>query len=189
MVTVSLQCAIVGKAGDTFEVKIDDAEKVSTFKEAIHKKKRDKIKGNAAELKLFLAKTKDGKWLLEKPDVGKKLEGGETTPEVNKMIAENKMMPSWTIQDVLADFKMTGDLAPSSKQIHVLVVLPDQQQSGSTKERLRHKRMSTETSCCTFLDTLARDLAKLYDFNCEFGDDIPTMDDVFNVEYSLTLTC
>ncbi|KAE9044004.1 hypothetical protein PR001_g5550 [Phytophthora rubi] len=119
----------VGKAGDTFKVKVDDAEKVSTFKAAIQKKKPGKIKGDAAELKLFLAKTEDGKWLLEKSDIGEKLESGETTPEVKKMIAENKIRQSWTIQDMLADFKMTGDLAPSSKQIHVLVVLPDKQKS------------------------------------------------------------
>ncbi|KAE9001146.1 hypothetical protein PR003_g15856 [Phytophthora rubi] len=98
-------------ADDTLEVKIDDAEKVSTFKAAIQKTMRGK--GDPDELKLFLAKTEDGKWLLEKSDIGKKLEGGGTTPEVNKMIAENEIRQSWTIQDMLADFKMTGDLAPS----------------------------------------------------------------------------
>ncbi|KAE8993548.1 hypothetical protein PR002_g20202 [Phytophthora rubi] len=41
-----------------------------------------------------------------------------------KMIAENKMMSSWTIQETLDDFNMTGELAPSSKQVHVLVVAP-----------------------------------------------------------------
>ncbi|KAE8952110.1 hypothetical protein PR003_g34544 [Phytophthora rubi] len=96
------------------------------------------------------------------------------------MIAENKMMPSWTIQDLLADFKMTGDLAPSSKQIHVLVELPDQQQPGSTKKHLRCTGMTAEDSCCAFLYELARNLAKLYDFNCRYGDDVPIMDGVFN---------
>ncbi|KAE9068654.1 hypothetical protein PF007_g27599, partial [Phytophthora fragariae] len=122
---------------------------------------RDKIKGEPDKLNLFLAKTEDGEWLLQMSDVGKKLEGGETTPEEKKMIAENKMMPSWTIQDVLADFKMTGELAPSSNQIHVLVVLPDRQQSGSIKKQMQYKRMSVEASCRKFLDVLAEKFAEL----------------------------
>ncbi|KAE9001147.1 hypothetical protein PR002_g17989 [Phytophthora rubi] len=176
-----ISCSLrVGKAGDTFEVKIDDADKICTIKEAIQKKKPDTIQGEPDKLKLFLAKTEDGKWLLEKSDVGKKLEGGETTPEVKKMIAENEMMPSWKIQDVLTDFKMTGELAPSSKQIHVLVVLPDQQRSGSTKKQQGHKGMTAaEASRCGFLFEVAQNLAKLYDFYCMYGDDFPRMADIF----------
>ncbi|KAE8907508.1 hypothetical protein PF011_g19437 [Phytophthora fragariae] len=106
-----------------FDVKIDDAEKVSTFKKAIKDKNPKELKDvDANKLQLFLAKKKDGEWLLEKSDAAQKLEGGETNPEVMKMIAENKMMSSWTIQETLDDFKMTGELAPSSKQVHVLVV-------------------------------------------------------------------
>ncbi|KAE8981738.1 hypothetical protein PF011_g21909 [Phytophthora fragariae] len=137
------------------------------------------VKGEPDKLNLFLAKMEDGEWLLETSDVGKKLEGGETTPEVKKMIAENKMMPTRRIQDVLADFKMTGALTPSSNQIHVLVVLPDQQQSGSSKKRQQHKRMRVDASCCAFLFARARNLAKLYDFKCAYGGDFPIMDDVF----------
>ncbi|KAE8907409.1 hypothetical protein PF005_g3257 [Phytophthora fragariae] len=41
-----------------------------------------------------------------------------------KMIAENKMLPSSKIEDTLDKFKMTGELAPSFNQVHVLVVVP-----------------------------------------------------------------
>ncbi|KAG3166880.1 hypothetical protein PI124_g6523 [Phytophthora idaei] len=74
---------------------------------------------------------------------------------------------------------MTGEHAPSSKQVHVLVVLPDQQQAASIKKQLRYKGMSTEASCRKFLDALAQKLAKLYDFDCSYGD-VPTIGDVFN---------
>ncbi|KAE9328147.1 hypothetical protein PR003_g15861 [Phytophthora rubi] len=176
---VKFFCAIAGVAGNAFAVDIDAGETVGDFKEAIQKNKPNLVKGEPDKLNLFLAKTEDGKWLLEKSDAGKKLEGGEITPEVKKMIAENKMMPTRRIQDVLIDFKMTGDLAPNSNQIHVLVVLPEQK-SRSTKKRQQSKRMKADASCCAFLFELARNLAKLYDFKCGYGDGFPIMDDVFS---------
>lgn len=39
--------------------------------------------------------------------------------------------------------------------------------------------MSTEASRREFLDALAQTLAKLYDFDCRYGD-VPTIGDVFN---------
>ncbi|KAG6951001.1 hypothetical protein JG688_00013912 [Phytophthora aleatoria] len=33
------------------------------------------------------------------------------------------MMSSWTVEEVLNEFKMTGEHAPSSKQVHVLVTV------------------------------------------------------------------
>ncbi|KAG3086270.1 hypothetical protein PI124_g18195 [Phytophthora idaei] len=63
--------------------------------------------------------------------------------------------------------------------VHVLVVRPDQQQAASIKKQLRYKGMSTEASCRKFLDALAQKLAKLYDFDCSYGD-VPTIGDVFN---------
>lgn len=68
---------------------------------------------------------------------------------------------------------------PSTDQIHVLVKVPDQQQAASIKKQLRYKGMSTEASCRKFLDALAQTLAKLYDFDCSYGD-VPTIGDVFN---------
>ncbi|KAE8901902.1 hypothetical protein PF005_g23080 [Phytophthora fragariae] len=176
---VKLFCALAGVLGNAFPVDIDAGQTVGDLKKAIKKEKRDTIKGEPDKLNLFLAKTEDGEWLLQMSDVGKKLEGGETTPEEKKMIAENKMMPSWTIQDVLADFKMTGELAPSSNQIHVLVVLPDRQQSGSIKKQMQYKRMSVEASCRKFLDVLAEKFAELYVFDC-ITRKRPSMGDVFN---------
>ncbi|KAE8998549.1 hypothetical protein PR001_g19296 [Phytophthora rubi] len=133
MVTLSLQCAIVGEAGDSFEVEIDDAKKVSALKEAIKTMKLYQFPAN--ELKLFLAKTADGKWLLEESEAAQKLAGGESVSEVLKMIAENKMLPSWKIEDTLDKFKMTGELAPSFNQVHVLVVAPVETESRPTKRQ------------------------------------------------------
>ncbi|KAE9236636.1 hypothetical protein PF004_g8796 [Phytophthora fragariae] len=42
-----------------------------------------------------------------------------------EMINKNKMLSSWTIEETLDDFKMTGELAPRSKQVHVLVLVSD----------------------------------------------------------------
>ncbi|KAE9305965.1 hypothetical protein PF008_g21583 [Phytophthora fragariae] len=89
----------------------------------------------ANELKLFLAKTADGKWLLEESEAAQKLAGGESVSEVLKMIAENKMLPSWKIEDTLDKFKMTGELAPSFNQVHVLVVAPVETESRPTKRQ------------------------------------------------------
>ncbi|KAE9046377.1 hypothetical protein PR001_g1611, partial [Phytophthora rubi] len=97
MVEISLQGAIVGEAGDSFEVKIDDAEKVSALKKAIKDKKLNEFKDvDPNKLQLFLSKTADGRWLLEESETAQKLEGGESVPQIMEMIAKNKMLSSWT---------------------------------------------------------------------------------------------
>ncbi|POM59523.1 Serine/threonine protein kinase, partial [Phytophthora palmivora] len=61
MVKISLECAIVGHAG-TFDVTIDDGEKVGDLKDVI-KEKNEEMKGPTRNLRLFLAKMADGAWL------------------------------------------------------------------------------------------------------------------------------
>ncbi|KAE9006010.1 hypothetical protein PR002_g16602 [Phytophthora rubi] len=100
----------------------------------------------ADKLQLFLAKTADGKWLLEESDTAQKLAGGETVSEVMEMIIKKKMLSSWAIEETLDDFKMTGELAPRSKQVHVLVLVSDgpsliaQVNSERTHSESRRKR-------------------------------------------------
>ncbi|KAG3236079.1 hypothetical protein PI124_g18897 [Phytophthora idaei] len=69
MVELSLQCAIVGQAGGSFDVEIDDGAKVSKLKKKIKEEKMYQFP--ADELQLFLAKTDDGAWLQnDDPDDG-----------------------------------------------------------------------------------------------------------------------
>ncbi|KAG2769809.1 hypothetical protein PC113_g25343 [Phytophthora cactorum] len=63
MVELSLQCAIVGQAGGSFDVEIDDGAKVSKLKKKIKEEKMYQFP--ADELHLFLAKTEVGAWLRD----------------------------------------------------------------------------------------------------------------------------
>eukprot|EP00644_Phytophthora_capsici_P007926 jgi/Phyca11/20945/fgenesh1_pg.PHYCAscaffold_77_\ len=70
MVQISLQCAIVGHAGSSFVVGIDDGAKVNKLKKAIQRENPLTITCEADQLQLFLAK--DGKHFGSgfKPDEG-----------------------------------------------------------------------------------------------------------------------
>eukprot|EP00644_Phytophthora_capsici_P006304 jgi/Phyca11/70333/gw1.32.357.1 len=121
---LSLQCAIVGQTGSSFDVEIDDAEKVTKLKEAIQPKNRQTIKCDAKDLQLYLAK-KGNAWLPDDDPAAQDLNEGKVHTEIEALINGNKMKEAWTIADVLVDNKMTGEgLAPKSSQIHVLVVVP-----------------------------------------------------------------
>ncbi|KAG3056680.1 hypothetical protein PI125_g25517, partial [Phytophthora idaei] len=119
MVQISLECAIVCHTG-TFDVKIDDGEKVSALKDAIKWKNED-IKGPARDLQLFLAKTDDGAWLRDVDPGVLELEEGRIHPDVQTLIDGEKMKVRWTINDVLKENHMP---TPQSRQVHVLVVVP-----------------------------------------------------------------
>ncbi|KAE8961805.1 hypothetical protein PR001_g28873, partial [Phytophthora rubi] len=93
---VKLFCAIVGTAGSAFEVDINQGASVSALKDAIKNKNPATITCDAKDLQLFLAKTADGRWLLEESETAQKLEGGESVPQIMEMIAKNKMLSSWT---------------------------------------------------------------------------------------------
>ncbi|KAG1685184.1 hypothetical protein DVH05_009675 [Phytophthora capsici] len=126
-IKLSLQCAIVGQTGSSFDVEIDDGEKVSKLKEMItEKNKQDpNLKNVAAKnLQLFLAKKGDA-WLPDDDPAAQDLEEGKIHTEIKALIDGNKMKEAWTIEDVLVDNNMTGEgRAPKSRQIHVLAVVP-----------------------------------------------------------------
>ncbi|GMF27923.1 unnamed protein product [Phytophthora fragariaefolia] len=146
------------------------ADTVDDLKDVIKEKNPATITCDAKDLKLSLAKTADGAWLPSNdPDVVA-MRSGAVSEKVQNLL-NGQIDPAEEISDVFVP-------APQKKQIHVLVVVPDKQQAASIKKQLRYKGMSTEASCRKFLDALAQTLAKLYDFDCSFGDD-PTIGDVF----------
>nr|WNO07181.1 CRN effector protein [Phytophthora cinnamomi] len=124
MVLLSLECAIVGQAGSSFDVKIDDGAKVSELKKAIKGEKPDTITGEADKQQLFLAKTDGGAWLQNGDPGVLELEEGIIHPYVQTLIDGDKMTANWTIKDVLDANHLP---TPQSKQIHVLVVVPEQE--------------------------------------------------------------
>lgn len=122
----SLTCAVVNEVGDVLGVEMDDAQPMWKLRDAI----ADAIKycGRANTLRLYVAKTESGQFLLETSDAAQQLEQGTRPPpaDISKMLeSSHKMMAAWTLDQVLSEFHMTGDNAPRSQQVHVLVVAPE----------------------------------------------------------------
>ncbi|TDH64745.1 hypothetical protein CCR75_008776 [Bremia lactucae] len=120
---VTLLCVIVGVAGDAFSVNIDTNKLVDELKDKIKEEKFNTIKGEARTLQLFLAKTADDKWFSTRSEDVKKLMEGETTALVEALTSQDeKLRGSDLVEDVLI-----GMERPSARQIHVLVVVPEQE--------------------------------------------------------------
>eukprot|EP00644_Phytophthora_capsici_P003765 jgi/Phyca11/108281/e_gw1.15.479.1 len=118
MKKVSLQCVIVG-IGSSFDVEIDDGEKVSKLMRAIKDRKPLTITCEADLLQLFLAK-KGNAWLSSSTDDVKALKKGEKTGFIDELMHEKeKMEEEYPLSDYLANMN-----DPEVKQIHVLVVVP-----------------------------------------------------------------
>ncbi|KAG3030196.1 hypothetical protein PC120_g3880 [Phytophthora cactorum] len=100
MVEISLECAIVGQAG-TFDVTTDDGKK---------------------DLQLFLAKKANGAWLSSPSEDVKKLKKGVKTALIKALTKEDQELQA---EDPLEDVLIGMD-PPSARQIHVLVVVPQQ---------------------------------------------------------------
>ncbi|KAG3108691.1 hypothetical protein PI126_g24896, partial [Phytophthora idaei] len=119
---VTLYCAVVGVAGSTFPVDIDETLSVGHLKDAIKEKNSNTVTCDAKDLQLFLAKTADGAWLQNDDPGVPELEEGRIHPDVQTLIDGNKMTANWTIKDVLDANHLP---TPQSKQVHVLVVAPE----------------------------------------------------------------
>ncbi|EGZ11330.1 hypothetical protein PHYSODRAFT_287330 [Phytophthora sojae] len=127
---VKLVCAIVGVAGSAFPVDIDASQLVGDLKKAIKAEKTNDFKDiDADKLQLFLAKTADGAWLPDDDQAALDLEDGKVHEDIQALIDGEKMKATWTIEDVLTANNMTKrkGRAPKSRQIHVLVVVPEQE--------------------------------------------------------------
>ncbi|EGZ07266.1 hypothetical protein PHYSODRAFT_529541 [Phytophthora sojae] len=122
---VKLVCAIVGVAGSAFPVDIDASQLVGDLKKAIAEDQ--KYDFAASKLQLSLAKTADGAWLPDDDQAALDLEDGKVHEDIQALIDGEKMKATWTIEDVLTANNMTKrkGRAPKSRQIHVLVVVPE----------------------------------------------------------------
>uniref|UniRef100_H3HAF1 Crinkler effector protein N-terminal domain-containing protein n=1 Tax=Phytophthora ramorum TaxID=164328 RepID=H3HAF1_PHYRM len=112
---VKLFCAIVGVAGSAFSVRVDESDSVDDLKKAIKGEKPN-------DYHVFLAKT-DGAWLSSLTEDVKKLKKGEKTALVEAVTHKDNELQG---EDPISEY-LEGIDAPKVKQIHVLVVVPEQQ--------------------------------------------------------------
>ncbi|EGZ27443.1 hypothetical protein PHYSODRAFT_321246 [Phytophthora sojae] len=122
---VKLFCAIVGAAGSAFPVDIDAGQSVGDLKDAIKAKKMYQFP--ADELQLFLAKKDEGRgaWLPDDDQAALDLEDGKIHEDIQALIDGEKMKATKTLQHWL--FEKNEMPPPSTGQIHVLVVVPEQE--------------------------------------------------------------
>ncbi|KAG2974764.1 hypothetical protein PC118_g14340 [Phytophthora cactorum] len=118
---VKLFCAIVGDAGSAFPVDIDVGQSVGDLKKAI--KEEINYPDPAYKLQLFLAKKADGAWLQDDDPSVLELDEGRIHCDVQTLIDGDKMKATWTIKDELDANHLP---TPQSRQVHVLVVVPEQ---------------------------------------------------------------
>ncbi|EEY63810.1 Crinkler (CRN) family protein [Phytophthora infestans T30-4] len=153
MVVVSLQCAIVGQVGSSFDVDIDASQLVGDLKNAIKAKNATTITGDAKDLQLFLAKQpiedesgnevvpvyrpsaeemkeESFKWLPDEHRAALKLVEGESDDYIHALTAGEPVLGSKTITTWF--YTKNNMELPSSEQVHVLVVVPEQGSSVPT---------------------------------------------------------
>ncbi|KAL8023773.1 hypothetical protein Plhal710r2_c005g0018381 [Plasmopara halstedii] len=116
---IKLFCAIVDTPGAAFSVRVDESDTVDDLKDAIKAKKPNKIKCDADELRLFLAKCGDA-WLPSSTEDVKKLKKGVKTALIEALTEEDQELQA---EDPLNDV-LSGMDPPLPRQIHVLVVAP-----------------------------------------------------------------
>ncbi|ETI37765.1 hypothetical protein F443_16363 [Phytophthora nicotianae P1569] len=129
MVMLSLQCAIVGQAGSSFDVEIDDSAKVSKLKKAIKAEKMYQFP--ADELHLFLAKKDEGRgaWVTE-ADVNN---GANDTNGLTPLDVAGAPLNLVGLSGTDVQFTPTiEDVKAKSTPVHVLVVVPEQGSSVPT---------------------------------------------------------
>jgi Crinkler effector protein N-terminal domain len=115
---VKLYCALVGEKGSAFGVDIDANESVGDLKDAM---KRKQMYGFASsKLQLFLGKKRKDTWLDSSSDDVKNLKKGEKTPLIEALTHEdNELQGEFGLDEVLE-----GMQVPTTKEIHILVVVP-----------------------------------------------------------------
>ncbi|KAL3656702.1 hypothetical protein V7S43_018370 [Phytophthora oleae] len=122
MVPISLKCAIVGQAGK-FDVTIDDDKKVSELKDAVKEEMENELKNiDVDDLVLFLAKKDKGN--------GAWLTGAEVAAVRSDPVAEGFKLMDPTL--FLKNPENFGEnFQPDEGQVHVLVVVPQQEHARS----------------------------------------------------------
>jgi phage anti-repressor protein len=116
---VMLFCSLVGEKGSAFSIKIDANASVHDLKDAIKQTKERTIICDARELKLYLGKTKDNKWLTQT----QLEEGISDTSDFKplKVVAAPLQLVGLSEKD--AAFKLTmEDVKMMNSPIHVLTI-------------------------------------------------------------------
>ncbi|KAG3050129.1 hypothetical protein PI125_g26486, partial [Phytophthora idaei] len=112
---VTLYCAVVGVAGSTFPVDIDETLSVGHLKDAIKEKNAATITCDAKDLQLFLAKKGDA-WLRDDDSLDAMLRSGTVDTSCMKMRA------SWKLNKP----SLFGPgVSLGEDVVHVLVVVPE----------------------------------------------------------------
>ncbi|KAK1943124.1 hypothetical protein P3T76_005761 [Phytophthora citrophthora] len=127
---VKLFCVLVGVVGNAFPVNINESESVGDLKNVIWNNIKEKFVNDerfkgvvAMDLQLFLAKVGDTAWLESDSKDVKKLKKGEKTALVESLMHKDKQLQE---EDPISEYLEVMD-SPKLKQIHVLVVVPEQE--------------------------------------------------------------
>ncbi|CAI5746517.1 unnamed protein product [Peronospora destructor] len=124
---VTLICVIVGVEGSAFPVDIEASESVGDLKDAIKAEKTNALKDvDADQLQLFLAKGTDDKWLKDDDPAARHISEKKTHSYIQQVISGEQAIATKTLKRWLFDSNNMSQ--PSAEQIHVLVVVPDQEQ-------------------------------------------------------------
>ncbi|GMF65085.1 unnamed protein product [Phytophthora lilii] len=187
MVEVSLCCAIVGKAGGVFGVKIDNGVQVWELQDAIKAKKPNDFKDiDADKLQLFLAKTEGGAWLTDDDQAALDLEDGKVHEDIQALIDGEKMKATKTLQHWL--FEKNKMPQPSTDQIHVLVVVP--RGAPAPENKRKRKRMEDEDAPDAWINAIKDERVTALPSTCEVVKDhlqralhvkIPVNDRLFQI--------
>ncbi|UIZ26272.1 hypothetical protein KXD40_002183 [Peronospora effusa] len=140
---VKLFCAIVGVRGSAFSVEIDVAESVDDLKKAIKAEKANALMNfDAHQLQLFLTK-RNGVWLSSSTEHVKKLKEGMMTSLLEELTEKDQELQGEDPIDELLENANT----PKSKEIHVLVVVPYQEQHVQAKDVSEAAQMREARNC------------------------------------------
>ncbi|RAW21294.1 hypothetical protein PC110_g22263 [Phytophthora cactorum] len=126
MVLIALACAIVGQAGSTFDVEIDDGQKINKLKEAIKDQSDGLITDPWPKLQPFLAKKADGGYLDWAGAAAVTIDG-DGHPQ-----GFEQMDPTLWINN---DKHFGKNFRPAEGEVHVLVVVPKGGRSGNNDGR------------------------------------------------------
>ncbi|TDH71655.1 hypothetical protein CCR75_007227 [Bremia lactucae] len=164
---MELLCALVGERS-IFSVTIDETKLVVALKDAIKIKNSNKIKCDAAELELYLAR-KGNAWLSDSEPSAQQLIKGNVDDDIKSMLNCKPLMSTRSIQDCLNENQM---LAPQPRQIHVLVVVPRQilsisRNSETAKTVETYKTLSKTLARQEQVESLSKAIRTIHEGNFE----------------------
>jgi Crinkler effector protein N-terminal domain len=139
---VKMFCSLVGQKGSAFSIKIKENNLVVDLKDAIKRKKERTITCDADNLQLFLGKQSEVTWLDSSTNDVEKLKNGEINALINDLTHEAKELR----EEFGLDKVLEGMPVPKTKEIHILVVVPEVDQGQWGKERTRKKARTRTTA-------------------------------------------